>query len=87
MGFGEVPEKAMTGPMQKMMDSGFIQAVKMVVDQMGFNADPKIRATQEVAVATAPIDSPLGSSSPARSQAASSTGRPSSTASPSCVSR
>jgi hypothetical protein len=60
MGFGEVPEKAMTGPMQKMMDSGFIQAVKMVVDQMGFDADPKIRATQEVAVATAPIESPLG---------------------------
>ena len=32
----------------------------MCVDQMGFNADPKIRATQEIAVATAPIDSPLG---------------------------
>ena len=60
MGFGEVPEKALTGPMQKMLDSGFIQAVKMIVDQMGFNADPKIRATQEIAVATAPIDSPLG---------------------------
>ena len=60
MGFGEVPEKALTGPMQKMLDSGFIQAVKMCVDQMGFNADPKIRATQEIAVATAPIDSPLG---------------------------
>ena len=46
--------------MQKMLDSGFIQAVKMVVDQIGFNADPKVRATQEIAVATAPIDSPLG---------------------------
>src|SRR3978361_556269 len=60
MGFGEVPEKALTGPMQKMLDSGVIQSVKMCVDQMGFNADPKIRATQEIAVATAPIDSPLG---------------------------
>ena len=60
MGFGEVPEKGMTGPMQKMMDSGFIQAVKMCVDQLGFKADPKIKATQEIAVATAPIDSPLG---------------------------
>ena len=60
MGFGEIPEKALTGPMQKMLDSGFIQAVKMCVDQMGFNADPKVRATQEIAVATAPIDSPLG---------------------------
>jgi hypothetical protein len=26
MGFGEVPEKALTGPMQRMLDSGFIQA-------------------------------------------------------------
>jgi hypothetical protein len=60
MGFGEFPEKALTGPAQKMLDSGFIQAVKMVVAQMGFNADPKIRSTQETAVATAPIDSPLG---------------------------
>jgi len=60
MGFGEVPERALTGPMQKMLDSGFIQAVKMVVAQMGFTADPKVRATQEVAVASAPIDSPLG---------------------------
>src|SRR5689334_857382 len=60
MGFGEVPEKALTGPMQKMLDSGFIQAVKMIVAQMGFNADPKVRATQEIAVATAPIASPLG---------------------------
>jgi hypothetical protein len=64
MGFGEVPEKALTGPMQKMLDSGFIQAVKMIVDQMGFNADPKVRATQEISVATAPIESPLGAIQP-----------------------
>jgi hypothetical protein len=60
MGFGDTPEKAMSGPMQKMMDSGFIQAARMCVDKIGFNADPKIRATQEIAVATAPIDSPMG---------------------------
>ncbi|MBV5244139.1 dihydrodipicolinate reductase [Mycolicibacterium sp. PAM1] len=60
MGFGETPDKALTGPMQKMLDSGFIQAVRMVVDQLGFAADPKVRATQEIAVATAPIDSPMG---------------------------
>src|SRR5215218_548229 len=51
MGFGEFPEKALTGPAQKMLDSGFIQAVKMIVAEMGFNADPKIRSTQETAVA------------------------------------
>ena len=60
MGFGDTPEKALTGPMQKMLDSGFIQAARMCIDQIGFRADPRIRATQEIAVATAPIDSPLG---------------------------
>ena len=60
MGFGETPDKALTGPMQKMLDSGFIQAVRMCVDQLGFAADPKVRASQEIAVATATIDSPMG---------------------------
>jgi 2,4-diaminopentanoate dehydrogenase len=60
MGFGDTPEKALTGPMQKLLDSGFIQAARMCIDQIGFRADPRIRATQEIAVATAPIESPLG---------------------------
>jgi hypothetical protein len=64
MGFGEAPEKALTGPMQKMLDGGFIQAVRMCVDQLGFNADPKVRSSQDVAVATAPIDSPIGTIEP-----------------------
>ena len=46
--------------MLKMQDGLFIQAVKMVVDKIGFRADPKIRSSQEVAVATAPIESPIG---------------------------
>jgi 2,4-diaminopentanoate dehydrogenase len=64
MGFGDTPEKALTGPMQKLLDGGFIQSVKMIVDKAGFNVDPKIRARQEIAVATAPIDSPMGSIEP-----------------------
>ncbi|KUI06617.1 dihydrodipicolinate reductase [Mycolicibacterium acapulense] len=60
MGFGEVPEKALSGPMQKLLDGGFIQAVKMIVDKVGFRADPKVRSAQEIAVATAPIESPIG---------------------------
>ena len=64
MGFGDTPEKALTGPMQKLLDGGFIQSVRMCVDEMGFDADPKIRATQEIAVATAPIDSPMGAIEP-----------------------
>jgi hypothetical protein len=64
MGFGDTPEKALTGPMQKLLDGGFIQSVKMIVDKAGFNVDPKIRARQEIAVATAPIDSPMGAIEP-----------------------
>jgi 2,4-diaminopentanoate dehydrogenase len=64
MGFGNTPEKALTGPMQKLLDGGFIQSVKMIVDKAGFNIDPKIRARQEIAVATAPIDSPMGAIEP-----------------------
>ena len=64
MGFGDTPEKALTGPMQKMLDSGFIQAVRMIVDKLGFNADPKVRASQEVAIAAAPIESPIGAIQP-----------------------
>ncbi|MET0474335.1 MAG: dihydrodipicolinate reductase [Mycobacterium sp.] len=64
MGFGDTPEKALTGPMQKLLDGGFIQSVRMVVDEMGFRADSSIRATQEIAVATAPIDSPMGAIQP-----------------------
>lgn len=60
MGFGEVPEKALSGPMQKLLDGGFIQAVKMIVDKVGFRADPKVRSSQEIAVATAIIESPIG---------------------------
>ncbi|MFV9633017.1 dihydrodipicolinate reductase [Mycobacterium neumannii] len=60
MGFGEVPENALSGPMQKLLDGGFIQAVKMIVDKVGFRADPKVRSAQEIAVATAPIESPIG---------------------------
>lgn len=60
MGFGEVPEKALSGPMQKLLDGGFIQAVKMIVDKVGFRADPKVRSRQEIAVATEPIESPIG---------------------------
>ncbi len=60
MGFGDTPDKALTGPMQKLLDGGFIQSVRMIVDTMGFAAQARVRATQEIAVATAPIDTPMG---------------------------
>ena len=60
MGFGGTPEKAIRGPMQKLLDGGFIQSVRLVVDRLGFAAEPTIRTSQQVAVASAPIDSPIG---------------------------
>lgn len=60
MGFGGPPDKALTGPMLKLLDGGFIQSVRLCVDRLGFAADPQVRSSQEIAVATAPIDSPIG---------------------------
>lgn len=60
MGFGGRPEDALTGPMQKLLNGGFFQSVRLIVDRLGFAADPKIRTSQQIAVATAPIESPIG---------------------------
>ena len=60
MGFGGTPDGALTGPMQKLLDGGFVQSVRLCVDRLGFAADPEVRSAQEVAVATAPIGSPIG---------------------------
>lgn len=60
MMFGGLPEEAMNGPMLGLLSGGFIQSVRMCVDALGFAAEPRVRTSQEVAVATAPIDSPIG---------------------------
>ncbi len=59
MGFGGTPEEAMSGPMLALLSNGFEQSVQMCLDTLGF-ADAEIRSSREVAVATAPIDSPIG---------------------------
>jgi hypothetical protein len=64
MGFGGTPDQALSGPMQKLLDGGFNQSVRLCVDRLGFAADPQIHASQEFAVATAPIDSPIGAIEP-----------------------
>jgi len=60
MGFGGTPENALDGPMQKLLNGGFVQSVRLMVDRLGFDAEPVIRTSQQIAVATAPIDSPMG---------------------------
>jgi hypothetical protein len=58
--FGKTPDEAATSPMVQFMGSGFRQSIDMVADTLGFRVDPQGRAQHEVAVATAPIDSPIG---------------------------
>jgi hypothetical protein len=60
MGFGGPPQSALHGPMQKLLNGGFLQSVRLIVDRLGFAAEPMIRTSQQVALATAPIDSPIG---------------------------
>ncbi|MEZ4331275.1 MAG: dihydrodipicolinate reductase [Myxococcota bacterium] len=58
--FGKEPEVARRSPMLKFLGGGFMQSIDMVADTLGFALDPEKRAIHEIAVATAPIDSPIG---------------------------
>jgi hypothetical protein len=60
MCFGATPEEAMHSPMLKLLSGGFVQSVRMCLDVLGFATDAQIRTLQEVAVATAPIETPIG---------------------------
>ncbi len=51
MGFGLTPEQAMGGPIAALLEGGFKASVRMVADRLGFDAEPRIRSTQEIAVA------------------------------------
>lgn len=58
--FGKTPEEAASSPMVSLLGGGFGQSMDMVAAEMGFKVDGDIKAGHEVAVATAPIDSPIG---------------------------
>jgi hypothetical protein len=58
--FGTTPEHARTSIMADALGAGFRQSVWMVAAELGFDLDPELRTTHETAVATAPIDSPIG---------------------------
>ncbi|HEY5026560.1 MAG TPA: hypothetical protein VII76_16400 [Acidimicrobiales bacterium] len=58
--FGKTPEEARTSIMIDALGAGFSQSVFMVADELGFDIEPALRATHKMAVATAPIDSPIG---------------------------
>ncbi len=64
MGFGKTPEEAAKSPMLDVLGGGFLESVDMVADALGFALDENKRTHHEVAVATQPIDSPIGSIEP-----------------------
>lgn len=60
MGFGGTPEEALGSPMAHLLGGGFRQSVRMVLHEMGFRPEAEVRTVQEVAVATRPIETPIG---------------------------
>jgi 2,4-diaminopentanoate dehydrogenase len=59
MMFGATPADAMGGPMLGLLSGGFIQSLRMIIEALGFDPAAEIRTSQQVAVATQPIDSPI----------------------------
>ena len=58
--FGKTPEEAAASPMATFLGQGFQQSMDMVASELGFDIDPQVSSQHEVAVATRPIDSPMG---------------------------
>lgn len=62
--FGTTPEHARTSIMADALGAGFRQSVWMLADELGFDLEPRLRTSHDVAVATAPIESPIGTIAP-----------------------
>ena len=58
--FGATPEAARGSIMLDALGAGFGQSVRLVADALGLRLDDDLRTSHDLAVATAPIDSPIG---------------------------
>ncbi|HZR81121.1 MAG TPA: dihydrodipicolinate reductase [Candidatus Binatia bacterium] len=58
--FGKPPDVAAKSPMLDLLGAGFGQSIDMVAAALGFDLDPERVARHETAVATARIDTPIG---------------------------
>ncbi|MGH7789495.1 MAG: NAD(P)H-dependent amine dehydrogenase family protein [Candidatus Binatia bacterium] len=58
--FGKPPEVARTSPMLDLLGYGFGQSIDMVATALGLRLDPQKRTSHAMAVATAPIETPVG---------------------------
>lgn len=66
MCFGGTREEAESGPMLKLLTGGFRQSIHMVLQALGLAGKAEIRTNHAVALATAPIDSPIGPIEPGK---------------------
>jgi hypothetical protein len=64
MRFGKTPEEAAQSPMLNVLGGGFFESIDMIAASLGFDLDPERRTHHEVAVATRPIESPIGPIAP-----------------------
>ncbi len=64
--FGKTPDEARKSPMLAILGGGFSQSIDMVADVLGLKLDAEKRTTHDMAVATAPIASPIGKIQPGR---------------------
>jgi len=58
--FGKSPEEAKASPMLDLLGFGFGQSIDMVAAGLDMRLDERKASTHEMAVATAPIDTPVG---------------------------
>jgi hypothetical protein len=58
--FGKAPAEAQSSPMLDLLGFGFGQSIDMVAAALGMRLDPHKATTHEMAVATAPIETPVG---------------------------
>jgi hypothetical protein len=66
MCFGGTREEAESGPMLKLLTGGFTQSMNMVLDTLGLGDRAEVRTLHGVAVASAPIESPIGTIEPGK---------------------
>lgn len=64
--FGTTPDEAATSIMPAILGDGFGQSIAMVAHALGFALDDDLVVDHQVAVATQPIDSPIGPIQPGR---------------------
>lgn len=60
MMFGTPPEAAVGSPMPAILGAGFCESIDMVADTLGWTLDAQKRTTHEMAVATRPLETPVG---------------------------